>query len=333
MFLYAGAAMSQSKPITLPKMRPINRHQAGFTLIELLISMALGIVVIGAAMVLYTTGAAATRFAIAQGQMNEDAQMALAVLTQELRKAGNNPSRPFGVAPSTAVNDLGQSGWSLRACSTGFNDRTVLLTSAITCNATLTGGALAVVYEADLASGKNTAAAIKLPSDCIGIGVVKQGTSLSGGDYFTMQSRLYIANNALMCLGSGGTLPRTKLDGGPQALAENIESMSFMFGIGIDPPAPATTKIVQGYYSPDDMNGVPADAPFALLSVAARYDKVVAVRVCVVVRSEAAILTDTDTAPTYLDCNNTSQDITDGRLRRAYRTTVLIRNHGVGYDN
>lgn len=321
--------MNRSKPAQPCKKQGPSRRHGGFTLIELLISMALGIVVIGAAMVLYSSGATATRFAIAQGQMNEDASMALSALTQGLRKAGYNPRRPAPVVGS-AVNDLGQAGWSIGACATDFTDRTVLQTGALTCTGAPAPntGALAVVHEADLVSGKNTAAG--LPMDCIGNGVVAEAAaSLSGGSYYTMQSRFYIENNALMCLGSGGALPRISLNQVPQALAENIESMSFMFGIG----SPADNKIVQGYYSPVEINGAPADAAFAALTVAQRYDKVVAVRVCVVVRSENAILNDTDTAPTYLDCDDNSAAINDGRLRRAYRTTVLLRNHGVGYDN
>jgi type IV pilus assembly protein PilW len=304
-------------------------QQNGFTLIELLISLTLGIVVIGAMLVMYTTGAAASRFATAQGQMNEDAQMALSVITQELRRAGNNPQHPFGVAPATAVNNLGQGGWGLIACTNGFTDNTPLLTSALACNVAPVaniGAGLAVVYEGDLVSGKNTAA--PLPMDCIGNGVVAQGVSIAGGNYYTMQSRLFVANNALQCLGSGGALPRVTLNQVPQVLAENIESMSFMFGIG----SPADNKIVQGYYSANDINGAPANLAFSALPVASRWAKVVAARVCVVVVSENAILRDIDTAPNYLDCNDNAVAIADGRLRRAYSTTVLIRNHGVGFQ-
>ncbi len=313
-------------------------RQTGFTLIELLISMALGIVVIGAMLVLYTTGASATRYAIAQGQMNEDAQMALSVITQELRRAGYNPQRPSGVAPATAINDLGQTGWGLQACDNGFTDNTTLLVSGLTCNAAPVanvGSALALVHEGDLVSGRNTVAAGVTPArpmDCIGNGVVAQGVSVSGGNYYTMQARLFIANNALNCLGSGGgAVTRiTPLDQVPQVLAENIESMNLMFGIG----SPADNKIVQGYYSPTDMNAVvPADAAFAALPVATRWSKVVAARVCVVVMSENPILLDVDANPTYLDCNDNAVAIADGRLRRAFRTTVLIRNHGVGFDD
>lgn len=302
-------------------------RQYGFTLVELLISIALGIVVIGAMLVMYTTGASASRYAAAQGQMNEDAQMALSVITQELRKAGYNPRRPTGPI-ATAMNDLGQGGWGLFACPNGFTDNTTLLVSGLTCNAGGSGGALAIVSESDLVSGKNTAA--NLPMDCIGIGIASQGISIAGGNYYTTQARLYIANNALNCLGSGGTVPRLTLDQVPQVLAENIESMTFMFGIG----SPADNKVVQGYYSAADINGVPPDAAFAALPTALdRWKKVVATRVCVVVRSETPILRDVDSAPSYRDCNDNVVAIADGRLRRAYRTTVLLRNHGVGFND
>jgi type IV pilus assembly protein PilW len=301
-------------------------RQNGFTLIELLISIALGIVVIGAMLVLYTTGASATRYAAAQGQMNEDAQMALSVITQELRKAGYNPRRPTGPT-ATAVNDLGQAGWGLLACPNGFTDNTTLLVSGLTCNAGGSGGALAIVSESDLVSGRNTAG--NLPMDCIGNGIASQGISIAGGNYYTTQSRLYIANNALSCLGSGGALPRLTLNQVPQVLAENIESMTFMFGIG----SPTDNKIVQGYYSAADINGVPANAAFAALPTLDRWNKVVAARVCVVVISEVPILRDLETDPSYLDCNDNTVAIADGRLRRAYRTTVLLRNHGVGFND
>jgi type IV pilus assembly protein PilW len=322
--------MSQRRACFSNLARRPSLRQGGFTLIELMISLVLGIVVIAAMLVMYTTGATATRYAAAQGQMNEDAQMALSVITQELRRSGNNPQHPFGVAPATATNDLGQGGWGLRACANGFTDNATILVSGLACNAAAIAGigaGLAIVHEGDLVSGRNTAGG--LPMDCIGNGVAAQGVSIAGGNYYTMQARLFVGNNALWCLGSGGALPRVTLDQVPQALAENIESMSFMFGIG----SPADNKIVQGYLSADEINGNPADPAFLALPVVSRWAKVVAARACVVVISENAILRDVDTTPTYLDCDGNAVAIADGRLRRAYSTTVLIRNHGVGFEN
>jgi type IV pilus assembly protein PilW len=288
------------------------RRQAGFTLIELLISMTLGMVIIGALVVMYTSGSTATRNAQAQGQMNEDAQMALAVFTQELRQSGYNPTRTGGVK-----NDLGLGGWNLFACDTGFVDATVGNISALTC-----GGAgsfaLAVAYEGDLSSGKNTAGS--LPMDCIGNGVAVA----AAGPYYTMQSRLYIANNALTCRGSGDL---TK----SQVLAENIESMTANFAVA--EPAVANSKNVRGYLNAGGIN-TPTDAGLAALLPLDRWNKVVAAQICVVVRSENPVLQDlgnSDVRPSYQNCSGADVDINDGILRRAYRTTVLLRNHGVGY--
>jgi type IV pilus assembly protein PilW len=291
---------------------PVPSPQAGFTLIELLISMALGMVIIGALVIMYTSGSTATRNAQAQGQMNEDAQMALAVFTQELRQAGYNPLRNGG-----AQNDLGQGGWNLFACDNGFTNAALPTIGGLSLACGGGGGfAMAVAYEGDLNSGKNTAGG--LPMDCVGNGVAAAGPA-----YYVMQSRLYIANNALTCRGSGNLAQ-------PQVLAENIESMTANFAVT---EAVAGSKNVRGYLSASGIN-TPADAALAALTLKDRWDRVVAAQICVVVRSENPVLQDlgsSDVAPSYQNCAGADVDITDGVLRRAYRTTVILRNHGVGY--
>jgi type IV pilus assembly protein PilW len=290
------------------------RRQAGFTLIELLISMVLGMVIIGALVVMYTSGSSATRNAQAQGQMNEDAQMALAVVTQELRQAGYNPVRSAG----GLRNDLAQGDWNLFACDNGFTDPALLSIGALTLACGGGGGfSLAVAYEGDLSTGKNTLTG--LPMDCIGNGV----TAPPGITYYVMQSRLYIANSALVCRGNGNLAQ-------VQVLAENIESMTANFAV-TEPVA--GSKKVLGYLTASGL-AAPTYPALAALSLQSRWDRVVAVQLCVVVRSENPVLQDVgsaDTKPSYQNCAGADTDITDGRLRRAYRTTVMLRNHGVGY--
>lgn len=297
-------------------------RQHGFTLIELMISMVLGIVIMAATLLTYSSGSTATRNAQAQGQMNEDGQMALTVVTQELRRAGYNPARATGAA-TTAKNDLLQANWGIFACDTDFVDITAPLVSNLAC-----GGAgqasLAVVAEGDLVSGRNTIGPPALPMDCNGRGVAASITPpVAGPAFYVMQSRLYIANNALRCRG-GDDLTQTEV------LAENIESMAFMFGIA--EPGVLNSKRVVGYLTAAQVTN---DAGFiaSLPAAVDRWNKVVAVRVCVVVMSEGVILRDLETAATYTDCAGNNVAIADGRLRRAYRTTVLLRNHGVGYDD
>lgn len=297
----------------MPAAKSAARQQSGFTLIELLISMTLGMVIIGALVVMYLSGSTATRNAQAQGQMNEDAQMALGVFTQELRQAGYNPTRTGGVK-----NDLGLGGWNLYACNTGFTDPTVAAMSALSC-AGSGGFSLAVAYEADLNSGKNTSGG--LPMDCIGNGV-----GAAGAPFYIMQSRIAITNNTLTCRGSGNLAQS-------QVLAENIESATVNFAVA--EPAVPNSQNVRGYLSASGIT-TPTDVGLAALPLLDRWNKVVAAQVCVVVKSEDRVLGDlgtSSTKPSYQNCAGTDVDITDGKLRRAYRTTVLLRNHGVGYVN
>ena len=157
--------------------------------------------------------------------------------------------------------------------------------------------------------------------DCLGIGVAAQ----VGEFHFTMQSRVYIANNALRCTGSGDLAQS-------QVLAENIESMTVAFGVAL--PAVANSQQIAGYLTANEINNPTDPGLLALPTPDARWKKVLSARVCLVVRSENAVLSDLSgggIVPSYSDCTDSAVAINDGRLRRAYRTTVLLRNHGVGF--
>ena len=277
--------------------------------------MTLGLVVVSALLVTYLGGGQALRNVQAQGQMNEDAQIALSVITHELRQLGYNPRRD----KDGSRNDLGQGNWSLRACDTGFTNPENALVSALACNAGGGGFALAVVYEGDLSSGRKTKAG--LPMDCIGSGV----KAVPESGFFVMQARLYIANNALRCRGSGDLTAS-------QELADNIESMTATFAVA--DPASSSNLDVKGYLSVSEINN-PVDPGLASLSPEDRWNKVVAAQICIVVVSENIVLSDlgnSSAKPGYQDCVGAWASISDGRLRRAYRSTVLLRNHGVGYS-
>ncbi|WP_411878703.1 PilW family protein [Polaromonas sp. YR568] len=297
------------------------RPQAGFSLVELLVSMTLGLVVTGALTVMYLSGGQAARNVEAHGRMNDDAQMALAAITHELRQAGYNPVRDA----SGKKNDLGQKGWSLFACDTGFTGTTAAKRDIDTLRCDTAGANLsvAVVYEADLNTGRNTATT-GLPMDCVGNGVK---ASPADAHFYTLQARFYVEDNALMCRGSGGGDSGNL--GTAQALAENIESMTASFAVSN--PADATNQDVRGYLTASGINN-PAYPGLAALAPRDRWNKVVAVHICVVARSESPVLRDLGTAASYQDCHGNDVRISDGKLRRAYRSTVLLRNHGVGYS-
>jgi type IV pilus assembly protein PilW len=77
----------------LPALRSQRRHNLGLSLIELMVSLTIGLIVMVTIISAYVGSADAGRMAEAQGRMNEDAQAALTILTQQLRMAGNNPKQ------------------------------------------------------------------------------------------------------------------------------------------------------------------------------------------------------------------------------------------------
>ncbi|BDT72528.1 hypothetical protein os4_20680 [Comamonadaceae bacterium OS-4] len=288
------------------------KYQLGFTLIELLVAIALGIVVITVVVISFLSTNLASNTAQAQGRMNEDAQMALEILSQEIRKAGYNPLRSAGL-----VNDLGQNGWNLFACDTGFKDSTTPLISGLQCNNAGTNMEIAIAYEADSYAGKMTNAAPAKLMDCIGNGITSSGT------YFIVQARLASNGKGLTCRGSGDLTQN-------QTLVDNIESINMSFAVS--DPSKAISSTPMGYLTATQLNAPVAD--LAGYTGVQRWNKVLAARICVVVRSEEKILNgllSSNAKPNYINCAGDSVDINDGVLRRAYRTTVLLRNHGVGY--
>jgi len=89
-------------------------------------------------------------------------------------------------------------------------------------------------------------------------------------------------------------------------------------------PATTGTGTVAGYLS---ANALSADAGLlALSSDAARWSRVVSVRLCVLIRSESPVVSDLASAQ-YTQCDGTvNTHPPDLRLRHAYSTTVVLRN-------
>ena len=326
------------------------RRYRGFSLIELMISLTIGLVIAGAAFAAYLGTAGASRMAEAQGRMNEDAQAALTILAQQLRMAGNNPVQPNRVdnpqltlssrhnpvylpVPTYAAHSLAPatftlSAFSLRGCDGRFSN----LASAgrideLVCAGGNGPSAIAVSYEADRFNTVPTQAG--LPSDCAGnaLGPLTATLPVMAGagsvdaavQYAVADNRFYIASAAgipsLYCKGNGAARP--------QALVENIEDLRFTYGV-VSTATAASTATVAGYLS---ANGIATQADLAALpDDAARWAKVITVRICVLVRSEAAVVADAASAH-YLACDGTLETAApDLRLRRAYSATVLLRN-------
>ncbi|MGS0756210.1 PilW family protein [Roseateles sp. GG27B] len=315
----------------------VTRQSAGLTLIELMIAMAIGLIVVATALTFYLNAAQATRMAEAKSRMEEDGQAALSILVQQIRMAGSNPEQPdrnyasrrnpvYTDSLLPSIYNIGgyksgnysTSHFMIRGCG-GLFKTTVFTTNTddidhLDCVAS-TSDSVAVSYEADVA---NTVAASGVPTDCSGsplslvTAFFDQKTPTA--EFAVSENRFYIAAvngvSSLYCEGNGSTAARP--------MVENIEAMSISYGT-----ASLTGSVVAGYLSAAGVDSAPS---LASLPLDQRWAKVLTVRVCLLVRSEAAVLPDTGSAG-YIKCDGSLEaNPPDLRMRRTFSTTVALRN-------
>ena len=331
------------------------RRNQGFSLIELLVSITIGLVIVVAAGSAYLGASAASKVSDAQTRMNEDGQAALNILSQHLRMAGTNPDQsnrdpafarnpiyaskyvggeetPYGsVALIAPVPSL--STFSIRGCDGTFTatPATATAISALSCaaGANTLPDSIAISYEADryntepIATGEPTdCIGNKLPSTTAAFPLPAPVGTLSA-TFSVAVNRFYIATSGsvnaptLFCKGNGGGTGTSA-----QPLVENIEDMQFTYGT-VSTSETLPTATAAGYLT---ANGVASETSLAALPLEDRWGKVLSVRICLLVRSESPAAPNAASAK-YDDCQG-GRDVTapDLRLRRAYSTTVVLRN-------
>lgn len=319
-------------------------RQRGFSLIELMVSLTIGLIIMLAVIGAYLGSAGAGRTAEAIGRMNEDGQMALTILSQQLRMAGVNPSQPDrSTTVGTSTNALGNlvplhnpvsNAYTVRGCDLTFGNVTGVTvaasTAALTCghSASSTGpDSIAIAYEADRYNTIPTSA--NVPTDCMGSGITpatasytkSDGTTTATATIYESENRYYIGtsssivNPTLYCKGN------SSLNGQP--LIENIEDMQLSYGTSNPAVTPTT---VLGYLSAYQVDN-DATTLTGSAGAATRWNAVKTVRICVVVRSEKPVLDNVASAK-YWNCAEppTLVSPNDKYLRRAYTTTVVLRN-------
>ena len=319
------------------------RH-GGFTLIELMVSITIGLLVSVGVIAAYLGSSASAKVADAQMRMNEDAQASLTILAQQLRMAGSNPPQagrteksrfnpvyknyPSGSASySTEPASYSLSAFTIRGCDGTFSNLpTAVGLDDLQCASGTNAlpDSIAVSYEADAFNTVPTTSG--LPADCIGVALKPVVVTFSAEStpgpytYYVADSRFYIgpsgsvAAPTLFCKGG--------IDSTAQPLVENIEDLQLRYGAVTLATLPGDVRSanVAGYLDANEttsLTGVPNDA--------LPWQKVVTVQICVLVRSEAQVLTDS-AAGTYINCAGTPTIASDHRMRRAFHATVVLRN-------
>ena len=318
--------------------RGSRRSQSGVSLVELMVAMTIGLFLVGAIGIIYVNTSTTSRGSTLESQMNEDASLALELLQQQVRLAGftnvdadGNP-RFSGVAVRGCDGGLGDDG--------ADNDGTTAF-SALGCDPDNEGpDALAVRYEATRLNSQSVLnSGADRPANCSHNGITDRTPGVDEGSTETLalaDNRYYIANDedgtpSLFCKGRDGPSPNpnnaASVNGfsAATALIPNIEDMQLQFAV--------TNTPVDGEVVPHQVTAyVSASEPLAapvLGATQANWSRVAAVRICLIARTSRTVPTGDNSRADlgdYIDCDGTRVNNADGFLRRAYVTTVQLRN-------
>lgn len=305
-------------------MRP---HQYGVTLVELMVSLVIGLLIMLAVSQAYLGASASSRLAETQARMNEDAQTALATLVQQIKLAGANPLRTDRAAGS--VRNPVTATYIIRGCDTAFSNLTSATSiDSLNCahTAASTGpDALAISYEADNFNTMRSSSGA--PTDCVGAGLKSTSVSVTTTAGISTSTTIYVASPVynIDTSNTPRTLSCSNVDGVAtlQPLIENVIDMQVTYGTGTK----LSPTYILGYLSAQEIDN-PAGPVTGLASAADRWALVRTVRVCILVSSHEPVATSANAAQ-YRNCNGTVvTNPPDLKLRRAYTTTVVLRNRG-----
>jgi type IV pilus assembly protein PilW len=271
---------------------------AGFSLLELLVGSFIGLLLVGLVLVQVVIAGRSQRLQAAQGQMMEDAQIAIELLRSDFMMSGyGRPVRAQSASAGQASWQTTLDGPGLWACDHGFassGDNARPHCAAASAN-TPASSAVEIRYEAD---GYTTVLGSDgKPSDCLGNGL-DAVTAADGGRVYIAANRWQInsARAELRCTGSDGT--------GPQPLVENVEHMALWWGLPVDAVEGSALRYVSAMQVTD-------------------FNQVRAVRLCLLLRSSEPVL-GPDDARQYTDCRGSAATAADGRLRRAFWSTLAL---------
>lgn len=277
------------------------RHEDGRTLIEVMIALTLGLMITGVLLSVYLSNKQSYSTNTDFARMQQDARLAMHQLTFHIRMGGYAPpnaakANAFRNRQMTTLSD-----YAVRGCNGGYPEDQ---TATPSCSNTLTGSdAIDVTYVVDpLNSAGDVGATVG--TDCTGAA----STEADG----IITNRFYVAVNPdtqqpeLFCKGSSNA---PAFPNAAQPLAENVESMDITYGVDTN----------------DDKSIDQYDVP---ASEALNWDQVVAVRVCLIVRTANANIA--LKPQTFLNCRGEMEVAPDRRLRTAVTSTLMLRNRDYG---
>lgn len=293
------------------------RRQVGLTLLELVISALLGLLVLSGVFLTYIGSGVSDRQSQALGHMTEDAQLALALITRELQMAGymritGITAAAGGRQPSVQLTD---NHHPVQGCDNGFvqNNAAVASGRCAASEASPADDMPAIEITHEVTRDTSPLSASNQPTDC-------QGNGVSGLDTI-VSNRFFVVRTGTGAGASYELHCASNLRAG-QPLVPNVARLQFAYGFSADwdRSMPATLR-PQRFVKAGDVTD---------------WTRVVAVRVCVLMRSADRLLA-ASPAPVagsvaaaspadYIGCDGLLATSPDGHLYRAFKTTVTLRN-------
>ncbi|MGA8516088.1 MAG: PilW family protein, partial [Burkholderiaceae bacterium] len=283
----------------------------------------------------YSGTTSGSRVSETEARLNENAAITLGLLQQQIRLASY--SAVVGSPTFTLRKNLDGAGSAgIRGCTGGFSVTTTTAFSDITCNNTTASDALVVRYEADTLNTMPVGVPPAVtPTNCIGESITASTPSSATGTGGPVQPLYALADNRyfvrtvgtpsggpeLYCQGARSRNAATGVVNfsAPQPIMEGVERMHLTFGVASSQTATFTVAY---------MTANAIDTTFA--AEPERWRRVITARVCLLLRntssSDLSARSANATTNQYFDCNNVQQTSTDGFLRRAYTSTILLKN-------
>ncbi len=288
----------------------------GFSVIELMVALALSLLLIAAMLVSCLGTLAGSRQQRALSEMTQRAQLAFSLIRRDVQAAGYVHPGTISQSRFDAVNQS-VVDHPIVGCSRIF----AVPGAPVGAGACPSTGDLADAIEINFEASKYSAlmTSNKMLADCQGAAL----TATAGGPQTAVPdgaTRIAAAHRYFVDTDSGTSIPVLYCASSASSkdqLVPYVEQMQIRYGLSL------------GWAHDDPTLRRPSRFLTADEVLANQWGNVVAIRLCLLVRSPEAVLVGDETSTTtYLDCDGASKTSTDRILRRAFVTTIGVRNRG-----
>jgi len=326
----------------------INIEQRGVTLIEMMVAMVIGLFISGSVISIYISNKKISQTAESFANIQEKGRIVIEILSNEIRQSDfwgctSIANVTNNLNPGTSTPDFSAGGIGGLEGASGAPD-TLILRGAFDAGLTIQAPYMATPAANLRISTPNTLSAgdIVLVSDCTSgdIFQISAGTPSTNGvvvhNTGTGTPGNYAANPAATCPGGGSASMNclsAEYTGSSQLLratqitytiADNPNGVPSLYRNtnGVDQELIPGVEDLQIRYGEDTTGDQIADQYLSATDVA-DFGNVVNIEFSLLVRSRLDNITSNATSTYYV---GTSRPAADKRLRRAYTTTVNIRN-------